>query len=529
MSDTSQITADADLFRLVVEAAPNAMVMINSDGIISLVNSQTERIFGYSRSEMIGEPVEMLVNMGLRERHVKYRDAYLIKPEVRSMGAGRELLALRKNGTEFPVEIGLNPIPTNKGVGVLAAIVDISERRKAEQEREELEAHVRHSQKLESLGVLAGGIAHDFNNLLAAILGNAEIAQARLPMGSPASNYIQNILTASQRAAELTRQMLAYSGRGRFEVKRINVSKAVEEMSELLRVTLSKKAELKFSFDEQTPEIEVDSAQFNQVLLNLITNANEALPDEGGIVSVSTGLVYADSEYLSSCAVSGTTQPGAYAYIEVSDTGSGMSTETLSRIFDPFFTTKFTGRGLGLSAVLGIVRGHCGAIKVDSIIGRGTSFKVLLPAPESHPTGKLDSVLPAQQSDKLRKGYILLADDEELVRHATGTQLESMGFSVIHAVNGKEAVLLQKEYADKLSLAILDLTMPQMDGDEAARQIIQTSPDLPIILTSGYSTQDLSMRLRDNAKLVILPKPASLVDLGNAIREALSHGETRKS
>lgn len=519
----SQIKADADLFRLVVEAAPNAMVMIDGDGdgIISLVNSQAERIFGYSRSELIGEPVELLINKGLGARHVQYRDAYLLKPEVRSMGAGRELLALRKDGTEFPVEIGLNPIPTRNGVGVLAAIVDISERRKAEREREELESHVRHSQKLESLGVLAGGIAHDFNNLLAAILGNAEIAQAHLPIDSPANVYLNNVQTASQRAAELTRQMLAYSGRGRFEVKRINVSNAVHEMSELLRVSLSKKAELKFSFEDDTPEIEADSAQLNQVLLNLITNANEALPESGGVISVNTGLMHADSEYLGSCAVSGATEPGMYVYIDVADTGSGMSTETISRIFDPFFTTKFTGRGLGLSAVLGITRGHGGAIRVESVIGKGTHFRVLWPAPASLPNN-VSSLDRTKEAIDHKSRYILLADDEELVRHVMATHLERMGFTVIQAVNGKEAVLLHKEYSDKLSAAILDLTMPQMDGDEAARLIIQTSPDLPIILTSGYSTQDLSLRLRDNARLVILPKPASLAELSAAIKQALS-------
>ena len=526
MVTRSNLTADADLFRLVVEAAPNAMVMIDGNGVISLVNSQTERIFGYSRSEMIGEPVEMLINRGLSSRHVQYRDAYLLKPEVRSMGAGRELLALRKDGTEFPVEIGLNPIPTRNGVGVLAAIVDISERRKAEREREELEAHVRHSQKLESLGVLAGGIAHDFNNLLAAILGNAEIAQSRLPLNSPANTYINNIVTASQRAAELTRQMLAYSGRGRFEVKRLNVAQAVQEMSELLRVSLSKKAELRFSFEESTPEIEVDSAQFNQVLLNLITNANEALSEAGGVIAVGTGLMHASTDYLSACAVSGTTEPGIYAYIDVKDSGAGMSTQTISRIFDPFFTTKFTGRGLGLSAVLGIVRGHSGAIKVESVIGEGTHFRVLLPAPDNQ-TAASDKTDLAPEVSKHQNSYVLLADDEELVRHATATQLESMGFNVIHAVNGKEAVLLHKEYADKLSAAILDLTMPQMDGDEAARQIVQRSPDLPIILTSGYSTQDLSLHLRDNAKLVILPKPASMAELSAAIKEALSHNKSK--
>ncbi len=517
MTPSTAVTVDANLFRLVVEAAPNAMVMIDGTGRISLVNSQAERIFGYERSEMIGQPVEMLINQNLRHNHVAFRDAYLDNPEVRSMGAGRELLAQRKNGTEFPVEIGLNPIPTPSGMGVLAAIVDISERRRAEREKAELEAHVRHSQKLESLGVLAGGIAHDFNNLLSAILGNAELAQSMLTDESPATAYLQNILTASQRAAELTRQMLAYSGRGRFEVRRINVSKAVQEITELLRVSLSKKAMLEFKFHPSLPEVEVDTAQFNQVILNLITNANEALPAEGGSIRVNTGLMQADAAYLSGCAFSDQSEPGTFVYIEVIDTGSGMAPETLSRIFDPFFTTKFTGRGLGLSAVLGIVRGHRGAIRVASNVLQGTSFRVLLPA--LIPQGYTDNGLPGNRWRT--SGRVLLADDEPLVRQSTCILLEGIGFDVIQATDGREAVKIAEELAGELRLALLDLTMPRMDGDEAARRILASNPSLPIIITSGYSAQDLTQRLRDNANLVLLPKPFSLSDLSAAVKQAL--------
>ena len=517
MTPSNEVGVDADLFRLVVEAAPNAMVMVDGAGRISLVNSQAERIFGYERSEMIGQPVEMLINQNLRRGHVAFRNSYLGKPEVRSMGAGRELLALRKDGTEFPVEIGLNPIPTPSGMGVLAAVVDISERRRAEREREDLEAHVRHSQKLESLGVLAGGIAHDFNNLLSAILGNAELAQSMLTEDSPATSYLQNILTASQRAAELTRQMLAYSGRGRFEVKRISVSKAVQEITELLKVSLSKKAELDFRFHNNLPDVEVDTAQFNQVILNLITNANEALPEDGGNIRISTGLMQADAAYLSGCAFSDQSEPGPFVYIEVADTGSGMSAETLSRIFDPFFTTKFTGRGLGLSAVLGIVRGHRGAIRVESTLTKGTSFRVLLPA--LLPEGYADNGLAGKRWRT--SGLVLLADDEPLVRQSTCILLEGIGFNVIQAADGREAVRIAEENAGTLRLALLDLTMPRMDGDEAARRILASNPSLPIIITSGYSAQDLTQRLRDNANLVLLPKPFSLSDLSGAVKQAL--------
>lgn len=509
--------SESDLFRLVVEAAPNAMIMVDTDGLITFVNTQTEGMFGYPRTELIGKPVEILLNKSLRERHIQYRNAYMLAPETRAMGGGRELLGLRKDGTEFPVEIGLNPLPTPQGMRVLAAVVDISERRRAEGERYELEERVRHSQKLESLGVLAGGIAHDFNNLLAAILGNAELAATQIPDDSSAHPYIQHILSASRRAAELIRQMLAYSGRGRFELRRLNASKAVEEMGELLRVSMAKKTRVRFEFGDALPEIEVDPAQFNQVVMNLITNANEALHDREGDVSVSTGLILADHDYLSACVCDDDVEAGPFVYVEVSDSGSGMDAETLARIFDPFYSTKFTGRGLGLSAVLGIVRGHNGAIRVDSETGKGTTMRVLFPALGSFAETPSPVVIDGWRG----QGLVLVADDEEPVRAMTCAQLESMGFATVQADDGTTAIARALENADSLVLAVLDLTMPELDGDEAARQILAANPSLPIVLASGYSAQDLSKRLRDQPNVLLLQKPFSLADMKATVRAAL--------
>jgi PAS domain S-box-containing protein len=493
------------------------MIMADGDGKIVLVNSQTERMFGFKRSELIGQPVEVLINEALRESHVKYRTDYMVAPQARPMGAGRELRGQRKDGTEFPVEIGINPLPTPHGMFVLAAVVDISERRRTEREREDLEARVRHSQKLESLGVLAGGIAHDFNNLLAAILGNAEIAANNLRDESPALPYLRRILSASRRAAELTRQMLAYSGRGRFELRRINTSAAVQEMSELLRVSLSKKARIRFEFQSDLPDVEVDPAQFNQVVLNLITNANEALGESGGEITIKTGLVNADEQYLAGCVSDPDVGPGTFVFIEVGDTGHGMDQPTQARIFDPFFSTKFTGRGLGLSAVIGIVRGHKGAICVHSAPGSGTRMRVLLPALDTqNAPAHVAAAHPWRGS-----GLVLVADDEDLVRGVTCAQLDSLGFQTIEAPNGNEAVARAMENEDKLVLAVLDLTMPGLDGDEAARRILARKPELPIVLASGYSAQDLSQRLRDHPNVVLLPKPFSMAEMQGAVRRAL--------
>jgi PAS domain S-box-containing protein len=508
-----------DFFRTAVEAAPNAMIMVDSTGRIAMINGAAERMFGYSRKEMIGSKIEMLLPEGVRTRHIGLRDEYLRKPETRAMGAGRELLGRRKDGSEVPVEIGLNPIHAPGGVMVLASIVDITERLRALREKEELEGRVRHSQKLESLGVLAGGIAHDFNNLLSAILGNAELALMQVAPDSPAAKHLDRIFSTARRAAELSRQMLAYSGRGLFEVKNVNLSQIVREIAELLNVSVSKKARVRMEFAPDLPVVEADTAQLNQVVMNLITNASEALEDKPGEIAIRTGLQRADHVYLKNCVCDPGVQPGPFVFVEVEDTGSGMDEAARQRIFEPFFTTKFTGRGLGLAAVLGIVRAHKGALHVRSRKGQGTTMRVLFPA-HSSPDGP--AARATQVSASWRgKGLVLIADDEEFVRAVTRAQLEAIGFEVMEAEDGEEALKLFKKHARKIMLVVLDLTMPRMDGDKAATRMLSSNADLPVILASGYSAQEISQRLRDHPAVVMLPKPFSLSDLQAAVQRAL--------
>jgi PAS domain S-box-containing protein len=502
-----------------VEAAPNAMIMVDSNARISMVNAAAERMFGYARSEMIGQEIELLLPEAIRSPHVKFRNDFMRNPSTRSMGAGRDLLGRRKDGTEVPVEIGLNPILAPGGVQVLASIVDITERLKAEREKRELEDRVRHSQKLESLGVLAGGIAHDFNNLLSVILGNAELALMNVPQGSPAAKHLDRIFSTARRAAELSRQMLAYSGRGRFEVKQINLTQMVREIGELLHVSISKKAKVRMEFSPDLPSIDADVAQVNQVVMNLITNANESLEDKPGEINVRTGMCHVDHVYLKECAADPEVKPGAFVYVEVQDTGCGMDATTRARIFEPFFTTKFAGRGLGLAATLGIVRSHKGCLHVKSEKGVGTTMRVLFPA-----TGKGDNLQPrsAPMIGEWRgSGTVLVADDEEFVRAITRAQLESIGFEIVEAADGEDAVTLFGKHKSALVLAVLDLTMPRLDGDKAAIQMLGHRPDLPLILASGYSAQEVSQRLRDHPHIVMLPKPFSLGDLLLAVRRAL--------
>ena len=273
--------------------------------------------------------------------------------------------------------------------GFVGTVEDISAKKAAAEDRRRLESQMLHAQKLESLGVLAGGIAHDFNNLLVGILGNASVAREELPAGAPTAVLLGEIETAAHRAAELTTQLLAYAGKGRFNVLPLDVSEAVRETSSLLQSAISKRTTLTPLLDDHLPLIAADATQVRQVIMNLLTNASDALNDQDGEITLRTGTMYADEVWLAGCLAADGVQPGEFVFVEVIDTGVGMSAETLARIFDPFFTTKFTGRGLGLAATLGIVRGHRGALDVKSVPGSGSTFRVVFPANETRePSGR---------------------------------------------------------------------------------------------------------------------------------------------
>src|SRR6267143_3430899 len=492
-------------FRLAVESAPNAMVMVNQDGKIVLVNSQTEKLFGYHRDELIGQAVDMLVPSKFRDAHPQYRAGFFAHPQARPMGVGRDLYGLRKDGSEFPVEIGLNPIETDEGTWVLSAIVDITARKRNEEERKRFEAQMQHSQKLESLGVLAGGIAHDFNNLLVSILGNAGLALMELAPESPARYSVENIQAAALRAADLTKQMLAYSGKGKFLVQPLNLSRLVEEMAHLLMFSISKKAVFRTRLAADLPVIEADAAQIQQVVMNLITNASEALGDNVGDIVVSTGVIDADRAYLSETFLDEHLPEGRFVHLEVTDTGCGMDKETRSRIFDPFFTTKFTGRGLGLAAVLGIVRGHHGAIRLYSEPGHGTAFKVLFPSSEQ-------AVSASEQSFEgveawRGTGTILIVDDEEGVRLVASKALEKVGFTVIMAEDGRAGVEMFRTHSDEIRAMLLDMTMPDMSGEEVFRAIRTIRPEVRVILSSGYNEQETIRQFQGRGLAGFIQKP----------------------
>jgi len=408
--------------------------------------------------------------------------------------------------------------------GQFAAVFnDVTDRHRAEEERRRIESGIQHAQKLESLGVLAGGIAHDFNNLLMGILGNANLALGVLPKESPIRSDLEEIETAGRRAADLCRQMLAYSGKGKFEIKPLDLNGVVEEISHLLEVSISKQAVLKYHLSDNLPTVEADGTQLRQVVMNLITNASEAIGDQSGIIRVATGARECSRKYLLQTFPGKDLPAGLYVYLEVTDTGCGMTREIRDRIFEPFFTTKFTGRGLGLAAVLGIVRGHRGTVHLQTESGRGTCFRVYLPpcdqpAASEHPS-------PLDTAQLQTKGKVLLIDDDETVRSVGRRMLEKMGVTVITADDGRHGVEVFKKNMQDVSCVLLDLTMPHMNGEEAYKELRRLKPDVKVILSSGYSETEIATRFAGMGLAGYLHKPYDKATLREAISVALQNGD----
>ena len=412
-------------------------------------------------------------------------------------------------------------------VSILSLVQDVTEgvlaeeaSRRAEEERQALGRKLQDSQKLESLGVLAGGIAHDFNNLLTGVLGNASLARMTLPEDSSVAPFLDEIEMAATRAAELCKQMLAYSGKGRFVVQRVDMNALIEETAKLLAASISKKAVLQFELTAGLPTVVADATQIRQVVMNLVINASEAIGDCSGFVTIRSGLVRADRAYLEGTLLAPDIAPGDYLFLEVTDTGHGMSREVQAKIFEPFFTTKFTGRGLGLAAVLGIVRGHKGALKVFSEEGWGTTFKVLLPFTEGLAEISPESVDP--RSDWRGEGTVLVVDDEETVRVSTARMLEYSGFQTVLAEDGRIGVEKFRERLEGFSLVLLDLTMPQMDGAEAFRAITELNPETRVLLMSGYNEQDAIARFTGKGLAGFIQKPFTLPALRERLQGILS-------
>ncbi len=491
----------------IFRAAPIGIGLVAPGRILVEANRQLCELLGYAREDLVGKPARMLYFSDEEFERVG-REKYA-EIAVRGIGAV-ETLWRRRDGREVPILLSSSPLdPAHPERGTTFTALDLTERKR-------LEAQVLHAQKLESLGVLAGGIAHDFNNLLVAILGNADLARTDLPPGSQAADYLVDIETAARRAADFCRQLLAYAGKGRYQVELCDLNALCAELGRILEVTVSKRARLHYELATELPAVEADAAQLRQVVMNLITNASEALGAEGGTITIRTGARSCDAAYLAM--VQGAELvPGSYVFLEVVDTGSGMSEETRARLFDPFFSTKFTGRGLGMAAVFGIVRAHHGGIEIESALGRGTRVTILLPP--KHGTVGVRAQLPATVKGG---GVVLLVDDEETVRTVGRRMLERLGYRVILARDGAEA-LEQLRGHPEIFCVVLDLTMPVLDGVEAFAALREIRPTLPVILSSGYSEQEVASRFSGEPQALAgyLQKPYQL----HAVQEVMARAE----
>jgi len=492
-------------FRVLVEHSPDVIMTLDRKGHILFINHTLPSL---TNEEVVGTHVLQYVD----ERH---RDSYQeALTEVFEVGDPRSLELSAAGPSWWLTRL----IPIKRDDVVETALViatDITERKRSEMERLSLEAQMQHSQKLESLGVLAGGIAHDFNNILTGILGSASIAAMKVPPGSPAGEQLARILKAADKAAELTNQMLAYAGKGRFEMEPLGLNELVQEVIPLVETSIAKKTRLTQSFAEDLPPIKADQTQLQQVVMNLITNASEALGGEEGQVSLRTGACEAPRGG-SGKGSRATTQPRVF--LEVTDSGVGMDVATREKIFDPFYTTKFTGRGLGLAAVQGIVRAHNGTIEVESFPGRGTTFTVVFPASDRRRAQRLE---PVKKAAVRASGTILIIDDEESVRNVAQASLEQAGFHVLLARDGAEALDVFNQHASEVDAVLLDMSMPRMSGEETLAGLREVHEGVRVVLTSGYSEHEISAKFEGKGLSGFVQKPFRASELVEKMHAAI--------
>jgi PAS domain S-box-containing protein len=522
-------------FRGLLEAAPDAIVGVDTDGRIALVNAQAERLFGYPRAELEGQPIEMLVPLGVRKMHPAHRDRYFADPQQRPMGAGMQLAGRRKDGTEFPAEISLSALDTEDGVLVSAAIRDVTdrieaqaerERLKTQAERERLEAQLHQSQRLESLGQLAGGVAHDFNNLLGAILNYAAFVEEEIAAAAAADlpgqdwaavgRDVEQIRRAAERATTLTHQLLAFGRREIVQPQVLTLNTIVADVEQLLRRSLGEHIELTTLLAPDLWPVLADPGQLEQVLLNLAVNARDAMPG-GGTLTIDTANLDVDDDYAST---RHGLKTGRHVRLRVSDTGTGMPKHVLDRVFEPFFTTKPKGEGtgLGLATIYGIITQADGHTEVYSEPGLGTTFTALLPVTEQTSI----QVQPAAPAHHARGGEtVLVVEDEEAMREVTRRILARNGYHVITAATGADAVDLATRLERDIHLLITDVIMPQMLGKEVADRIRASRPGIRILFMSGYAHPVLANQGTLDPGVTLLEKPFTESGLLTKIKEVL--------
>jgi PAS domain S-box-containing protein len=518
---TVELEAEHERLHTTLRSIGDGVIATDAKGLIAFLNPVAERLTGWTQAEAIGRPFASVF-----DARVEATDEPALDVARQGLSSGTRVdlpagtVLVDRSGTRRPIADSAAPIlgHARDVIGMVVVVRDMTAERQLDVERQSMERRIQETQKLESLGTLAGGVAHDFNNLLVAILGNASLALMDLPAESKARGPIEQIEDASRRAADLAQAMLAYSGRGRFVIAAVDVNALVSETTHLIAAAIPAGVEVRYDLASDLPPVEGDATQLRQLVMNLVINAGEAIGESDGLIQIRTRAIDVDAAHLAATFVDDQLPAGRYVSIEISDNGSGMDAATRAKLFQPFFSTKFSGRGLGLAAVLGIVRGHAGAIHVHSERGRGSTFKVLLPASTEGAVVGRASVEIAVPVEAL--GSVLIVDDEPGVRDVAATILTRAGMTVLTASDGDEGVARFREAAGAFDLVLLDLTMPRLGGFETFEQIRAIDPDASIILMSGYTEQEASARFVGRGLAGFLQKPFTAQELLAIVSQA---------
>ena len=499
----------ADLEAVLMSISPDILMVVSPERNVLMTNDSMHRLFGYTDDEVVGQSTDMLYSDRRRRTDHPHEIYEALERDGFHIGLAT---GTRKNGTTFPLEIITGDIRGRAGAVLL--LRDITYRLEEEKRRRTLEVQIQQQQKLESLGLLAGGIAHDFNNLLGAILGNADLAFQDLPDASPVRQNVAEILKAGQRSADLCRELIAYSGKGRFLVEPLDLSQLVRDMEHFLSASISKKVIVTYNLADSLPPMDGDATQIRQVLLNLMTNAADAIEGQEGFITVSTAKTEVDAAYLESHRFDKAPPPGHYVLLRVADTGRGMTEQARERMFDPFYSTTPGSQGLGLAAVLGIVHGHHGSIRVESEPGSGTTITILFPCLVKA-TRDADA---STETEWKGQGTVLVVDDEAAIRDLASAMFTRLGFTTLTASHGVEAIEILERRHTEISLVLLDMTMPKMNGEEVYRRLRTFAPDMPVLLSSGHDESHAADLVNDEQRAGYIQKPYTYRNLLERVR-----------
>ena len=511
MKNALSLFKSEDMVFALLESASQGIISIDRLGKIVLANRRAEEMFGYSREELLGSRIELLLPDSKRSAHTRQRDDYFTRPRTRPMGIGMDLSGRRKDGTEFPLEVSLSTVESEDGPFAIAFVSDISQRKL-------LEEQLIHAQKMEAVGRLAGGVAHDFNNMLTVISGYNRMLLDDLSPLDPLRGNAEEILKAADRAAALTNQLLAFSRRQIIRPRVLNPNRVLINTQKMLQRLIGEDVQLVLNTAPDAGNMRADPTHIEQAIVNLAVNARDAMP-AGGRITIETANVHLDENYTRTHLGM---HPGEFVMIAMSDTGHGMDSETRRHIFEPFFTTKERGKGtgLGLATVYGMVKQSGGDIWVYSELGKGTTFKLYFPR-VSEPVSESADV-DADQPKARGSETVLVVEDEQAVRDLTVKMMRQLGYHVLAAASGAEAIEISKAHTGQIALLLTDVVMPGMSGRQVADILAKTRPEIRVLYLSGYTENTMVHHGVLEEGVSFLPKPFSREVLAKKVREILA-------